>query len=44
MKRAGVPEGRITMLKQNYEELLARANTEDKERASMYIRPRLGYI
>ena len=44
MKRPGVDANRITMLKQNYEELLGRANIEDKERANMYIRPRLGYI
>jgi len=44
MKRPNVDSGRITMLKQNYEELLERANIEDKERASMFIKPRLGYI
>jgi hypothetical protein len=41
LKRPGVPENRIMMLKQNYEELLARAMTENRERASMYIKPRL---
>ena len=44
MKRPKVDPGRIAMLKQNYEELLERANIEDKERASMFIKPRLGYI
>ena len=41
LKRPGVPENRIMMLKKNYEELLARAMTENRERASMYIKPRL---
>ena len=41
MKRPGVPENRIGMLKQNYEELLARAMTENRERANMFIKPRL---
>ena len=44
MKRPGVEGQRIQMLKGNYEELLARAMEEDRERASMYILPRLGYI
>jgi len=41
MKRPGVPENRIMMLKQNYEELLSRAMTENRERANMFIKPRL---
>ena len=41
MKRPGVPENRIMMLKRNYEELLSRAMTENRERTSMYIKPRL---
>ena len=44
MKRPLVPENRIMMLKTNYEELLMRAMEEDRERASMFIRPRLRYI
>ena len=44
MKRPLVPENRIMMLKTNYEELLMRAMEEDRERASMYLRPRLRYI
>ena len=44
MKRPGVPENRIMMLKANYEELLMRAMQEDRERASMFVRPRLRYI
>ena len=44
MKRPGVPENRIMMLKANYEELLMRAMQEDRERASMFIRPRLRYV
>ena len=41
MKRPGVPENRIMMLKQNYEELLDRAMIENRERANMFIKPRL---
>jgi len=44
MKRAGVPSERINMLKVNYEETLARALEEDRERASLFLRPKLGYI
>ena len=44
MKRPLVPENRIMMLKANYEELLARAMEEDRERASMHIVPKLRYI
>ena len=44
MKRPLVPENRIMMLKGNYEELLARAMEEDRERTSMRIVPRLRYI
>lgn len=44
MKRAGVPSERIGMLKTNYEETLARAMEEDRERASLFIRPRLRYL
>jgi len=44
MKRPGVEGQRIQMLKMNYEELLSRAMLEDRERASMRVVPRLGYI
>jgi len=44
MKRPGIPMDRIQMLKENYNEKLAFAMEEDRERASMFIRPRLGYI
>ena len=44
MKRPGVEGQRMQMLKMNYEELLGRAMQEDRERASMRIVPRLGYI
>mgnify|MGYP003119804813 CR=1 FL=1 len=44
MKRPLVSENRIMMLKANYEELLARAMEEDRERASMHVVPRLRYI
>ena len=44
MKRPGVEAGRIQMLKGNYEEKLARAMEEDRERASMHIVPKLRVI
>ena len=44
LKRTGVPSERINMLKVNYEETLARAMREDRERSSMFVRPKLGYV
>jgi|TARA_Y100000310_G_scaffold183150_1_gene183249 hypothetical protein len=44
MKRPGVDQNRIVMLKQNYEELLGRAFSEDRQRSSLFLKPRLGYI
>ena len=44
MKRVGVEPTRIQMLKQEYEERLMRAQEEDKERVSIYIRPRMRYV
>jgi hypothetical protein len=44
MKRPGVELSRIQMLKSEYEERLVRAQEEDKERASLYLKPRLGYV
>ena len=43
MKRPGVDMNRIQMIKGEYEERLLRAQEEDKERASLFLRPRLGY-
>ena len=43
MKRPGVEAARIQMLKTNYEELLARAFQEDRERATMKVWPRCRY-
>ena len=43
MKRPGVADTRIAMLKVNYEEILARAMEEDRERASLYLLPRLTF-
>jgi hypothetical protein len=43
-KRPGVEGGRITALKQEYEELLARAMDEDRERASIRIVPRINKV
>ena len=41
LKRPGIVTDRIALLKANYEELLLRAMEEDKERASIYFRPKL---
>jgi hypothetical protein len=35
---------KIQMLKANYEEKLGYAMEEDRERASLFIKPRIGYI
>ena len=43
MKRPLVPDTKIAMLKANYEEILARAMEEDRERASIYLLPRLTF-
>jgi len=43
MKRPNVADTRIGMLKQNYEDMLRRAMEEDRERASMYLLPRLTF-
>jgi hypothetical protein len=44
MKRPGIPMDRIQMLKANYEEKLNFAMEEDRERASLFIKPKIGYI
>ena len=41
LKRSGTSTERLAILKSNYEELLLRAMEEDKERASIYFRPKL---
>ena len=43
MKRPLVAPERIAMLKTNYEEILTRAMEEDRERASLYLLPRLTF-
>ena len=43
MKRPLVADTKIAMLKTNYEEKLGRAMEEDRERASMYLLPRLTF-
>ena len=44
MKRPGVPDTRITMLQAFYEEKFKNAMEEDKERASLFFKPKLGFI
>ena len=44
LKRPGIPNDRIALLKANYEELLKRAMEEDKERASIFFKPKLRII
>ena len=44
MKNPGIPMDRIAMLKANYEEKLAMAMEEDRERANLHIKPKLRYI
>ena len=44
MKTPGTPPDRIGMLKSNYEELLRTALEEDRERANLFLKPKLGYI
>ena len=44
LKRPGLPGERLALLKQNYEELLMRAMEDNKDRASLMVKPRLRYI
>jgi hypothetical protein len=44
MKTPGTPPDRIGMLKSNYEELLGRALEEDRQRANLFLKPRLSPI
>ena len=44
LKRPNIPGERLALLKQNYEELLMRAMEDNKDRASLMIKPRLRYI
>tara|TARA_R100001244_G_scaffold22008_1_gene23250 strand:- start:246 stop:920 length:675 start_codon:yes stop_codon:yes gene_type:complete len=44
MKRPGIQMDRIAMLKLNYEEKLGFAMEEDRERASLFIRPKYRYV
>ena len=41
MKRPGVEGGRIQMIKQEYEERLGRAMEEDRERVSIFFKPKV---
>ena len=41
MKRPGIEAGRISMIKQEYEERLQRAMDEDRERVSIFLKPRV---
>lgn len=42
MKRPGVEAGRIGLIKQEYEERLNRAMEEDRERVSIFLKPKIG--
>ena len=44
MKTPGIEMDRIGMLKSNYEALLQTALEEDRERANLFLKPKLGYI
>ena len=44
MKTPGIEADRIGMLKSNYEELLGRALLEDRQRANLFLKPRLSPI
>ena len=44
LKRPNIPGERLGLLKQNYEELLMRAMEDNKDRASLMVKPRLRYI
>jgi hypothetical protein len=44
MRRPGVDPSKISFLKQQYEETFAFALEEDRQRTSMFIRPRLGSL
>lgn len=43
-RRAGIDVNKINLLKQEYEESFAFALEEDRQRTSMHILPRLGYL
>jgi hypothetical protein len=44
MKRPNVVGERIALLKQNYEELLSNAQLEDRERTSLFFKPKLSRV
>ena len=44
MKRPNTPVDRISLLKQNYEELLNNAQLEDRERTSLFFKPKLSRV
>lgn len=44
MKRPNVANERIGLLKQNYEELLSNAQLEDRERTSLFFKPKLSRV
>lgn len=44
MRRPGIDPSKISFLKQQYEETFAFALEEDRQRTSMFIRPRLGSL
>jgi hypothetical protein len=44
IKRPNVPADRLTFLKANYEELLNAAQLEDRERTSLFVKPKLSIV
>ena len=44
LKRPGVPDTRVALLKAKYEEEIARALEEDRQRADMYMLPKIRVI
>ena len=44
IKRPNVPADRLTFLKANYEELLSAAQLEDRERTSLFVKPKLSIV
>ena len=44
MKRPNVPAEKLAFIKANYEELLTAAQLEDRERTSLFVKPKLSIV